>query len=129
MKSDIKKYLALKTALLNEKLKLEARLGEVCKALGQDVSVPAASTAAPASATTTTRGKRTLSEATKAKMRAAHQARWAKLKGGTRAAAVVPATASRKKRKMSAAGRANIIAANKVRWAKVNALKSKSAPK
>ena len=38
--SDINKFLALKTALLNEKAKLEARLAEISKVLGQDVSVP-----------------------------------------------------------------------------------------
>ena len=120
--TDIKKYVTLRTALLNEKTKLEARLGEISKVLGADVAVAAA--ASPA--TTTTPGKRTHSASTKAKMRAAHQARLVKLKAKSGAEPAAPA-ATRKKRKMSAAGKANIKAAQKARWVKVNALKAKSA--
>lgn len=106
MSADIKKYLALHTALTNEKARIEARLSEITKVLGQGTSpVPPA----PAG------GKRKLSEATKAKMRAAHQARWAKIKGKA-----APAAAP-KKRKMSAAGRAAIAAAARARWAKAKA--------
>ena len=64
-------------------------------------------------------GKRSLSAATRAKMAAAHQARWAKIraaKATPKAAPKAPAT-----RKMSAAGRARLIAAVKARWAKVKA--------
>ena len=122
--TDITKYLALQTALVNEKAMLEARLGEISKVLGADVVVAAA----PSPATTTTPGKRTLREATKAKMRAAHQARWAKVRAKSGAVpAPVAAPAAPKKRKLSAQGRANIIAATKARWAKVKALKAKSA--
>ena len=120
--TDLNKYVALRTALLNEKTKLEARLGEISKVLGADVAV----TAAPSPATTTTPGKRTHSASTKAKMRAAHQARLVKLKAKSGAEPAAPA-APRKKRKMSAAGKANIKAAQKARWVKVNALKAKSA--
>ena len=73
--------------------------------------------------------------ATKAKMRAAHQARWAKRKGTavTTKTVAVPASTSaptpKKKRKMSAAGKANIRAAVKARWAKANALKAKAVGK
>lgn len=125
--TDINKYLALKAALLNEKAKLEARLGEICKVLGADVAVAGA----PSPATTTTPGKRTFSAATKAKMAAAQKTRWAVRKGV--AVAATPATSSapapKKKRKMSAAGKANIRAAVKARWAKVNALKAKAGGK
>ena len=75
--TDLNKYIALKAALLNEKAKLEARLGEICKVLGADVAVAGA----PSPATTTTPGKRTFSAATKAKMAAAQKARWAVRKG------------------------------------------------
>ena len=70
-----------------------------------------------------------MSEATKAKMRAAQQARWAKKKGVAvvKAAAGVDAVkAPRKRRKMSAAGKAAIRAAQQARWAKVAAAKAKS---
>ena len=126
MKSDIQNYLKLQTALINEKAKLEARLNDINRVLGGDASVVAS-----APVTTATRGgKRTMSEATKAKMRASQQARWAKLKGksgSSPAPVAVPApTAPKKKRKMSAAGKANIRAAVKARWAKVAAAKAKA---
>ena len=35
MSSDIKKYLALQTALVNEKARIEARLSEISRVLGQ----------------------------------------------------------------------------------------------
>ncbi|MEQ2009314.1 MAG: hypothetical protein ABMA26_21235 [Limisphaerales bacterium] len=130
MKPDINKYIALKAALLNEKAKLEARLSEISKALGQDDSVPAPAPSAPSSpATTTTPGKRTLSEATKAKMRAAHQARWAKVRarsGSAPTAASAP-EAKKTKRVISPEAKARMIAGAKKRWAKVNVLKAKSA--
>jgi hypothetical protein len=123
MTTDLDKYLAMKTALLNEKARLEARLNAINKVLGGEVSVVSAPTA-------TRGGKRTFSAATKAKMAAAQKARWAKLKGKTATPATATATPSapvpKKKRKMSAAGKANIRAAVKARWAKVNAAKAKT---
>jgi len=122
MNADLNRYLKLQTALLNEKAKLEARLTAINKVLGGGVSVAAS---APASATAST-GKRKFSAATKAKMRTAQKARWAKIKGKaatTKTPAVAPAP--KKKRKMSAAGRAAIIAATKARWARVKAGKVK----
>lgn len=111
MSTDIKQYLALQNALLNEKAEIEARLKEISQVIGQGAS--------PA----TTGGRRKFSEATKAKMRAAQQARWAKIKGKSgKPAAAMP----KKKRRMSAAGRAAIVAAAKARWAKVKAEKSKA---
>ena len=67
-------------------------------------------------------GKRSLSAATRAKMAAAHQARWAKIraaKGAPAPAKIAPKAPA--KRKMSAAGRARLVAAVKARWAKVKA--------
>ena len=55
-----------------------------------------------------------MSAATRAKMAAAQQARWAKIKG------TKPAPA-KKKSTMSAEGRARIAAAAKARWAKAKA--------
>ena len=73
-------------------------------------------------------GRRKFSEASKAKMRAAQQARWAKVKGtatpGDDATSTL-APKKRKKTKMSAAGKAAIVAAQKARWAKINAAKAK----
>jgi hypothetical protein len=68
-------------------------------------------------------GKRTMSAAHKAAIRAAQAKRWAKF----HAAKGKPAKAEQKpvkKRKMSRAGRAAIIAAVKARWAKVRAGKN-----
>ena len=111
MSTDINKYLALQTSLVNEKARIEARLSEISKVLGQSASLPP-STPVPMG------GSRKFSEATKAKMRASQQARWAKIKGkAARTASAVP----KKKRKMSAAGRAAIAAASTARWAKVKA--------
>lgn len=112
--TNLKKYLKLHTALVSEKARIEARLVEISKVLGEEVSVAAAPVAARG-------GKRTFSAATKAKMAAAQKARWAKLKGEPAAA---PAPAAKKKRKMSAAGRAAIVAAAKARWARVKAAKA-----
>ena len=125
MKSDIQNYLKLQTALINEKAKLEARLNDINRVLGVEVSVAAAPTAKRG-------GRRTFSAATKAKMAAAQKARWALRKGTaviTKAVAVPASTsapAPKKKRKMSAAGKANIRAAVKARWAKVEAAKAKA---
>ncbi len=113
MNRDLKKYLKLHTALVNEKARIEGRLAEIAQVLGQSVEGVAGAPAAKRS------GRREFSEATKAKMRASQQARWAKLKGGTSASA--PVATPRKKRKMSAAGRAAIVAAQKARWAKAKA--------
>ena len=62
-------------------------------------------------------GKRTMSPAHKAKIRAAQALRWAKHNAAKVKIAAKPA----KKGGMSAAGRARIAAAQKLRWAKVKA--------
>lgn len=113
MATNIKKFLALRNALLTEKAAIEARLKQISQVIGADDPVPAP-------APTVTGGKRTFSAATKAKMRVAQQARWAKIRGKT---VKTSATAPKKKRKLSAAGRAAIVAAAKARWAKVKAAK------
>ena len=120
--SDINKFLALKTALINEKAKLEARLNAISKVLGQDVSVPTPSPAASTpDATTTTKGKRTFSAATRAKMKVSQQARWAKKKGkaaGKTTADAAPAP-KKAKRTMSEATKAKMRASHQARWAKL----------
>lgn len=109
MSTDINQYQKLQKALITEKASIEARLAQISKVLGNGSSI-AVST--PASQP----GKRKFSAATKAKMRAAQKARWAKIKG------VGASTATpKKRRKMSAAGKAAIRAAQKARWAKVKA--------
>ena len=120
--TDINKYLALRTALLNEKAKLEARLGEISKVLGTDAAVAAA----PSPATTTTLGKRTFSAETKARMAAAQKARWAAKKSGTAVKAVAVGTPKQPKRKLSEATKAKMRAAHQARWAKVNAATAKA---
>jgi len=59
--------------------------------------------------------KRRRSPAVRARMAAAQQARWARIRG----------TARKGKRRLSAAGRAAIIAATKARWAKAKASNKK----
>ena len=89
------------------------------------VDTPAAAGAAQASepgeaGEPATPGKRTMSPAHKAKIRAAQALRWAKhnaAKGKT-------APKAAKKGRMSVAGRAAISAAAKARWAKVKAAKN-----
>ena len=123
--NDLKQYLKLQTALLNEKARIEARLNAINQVLGGDVSVV---TTVP-SATSKRGGARKFSAATKAKMAAAQKARWAVRKGVVVSAAATTspsAPAVKKKRKMSAAGKANIRAAVKARWAKVEAAKAKA---
>jgi hypothetical protein len=67
----------------------------------------------------TAKPKRRMSAAGRARIRAAANARWAKVKGSKRSTN----PAAKKKFRMSAAGRANIIAAQKTRWAKIKAAK------
>lgn len=67
----------------------------------------------------TTKGRRKMSAAARAKISAAQKTRWAKAKG-TAAPAITPAVAKpakKSKRKLSPEGRARIVAALKKRWA------------
>lgn len=134
MKSDIQNYLKLQTALLNEKSKLEARLNAINQVLGGDGSVAVPSPAAPAApaspapSATTTKGRRTFSAATKAKMKASQQARWAAKKGVAPVKAAVDAAPAPKQpgRKLSEATKAKMRASHQARWAKI---KGKTAAK
>jgi hypothetical protein len=75
--------------------------------------------AAPAEPTGSTRTRKGMSAATRAKMRAAQQARWSKIKG-TPAKETAPAAAAaapKQKRGLTAEGRARLAAAMKARWA------------
>jgi hypothetical protein len=88
--------------------KIQSLQEEISQLLGGAASTPAQPTKAP-------KKKWKFSAASRAKMRAAQKARWAKIKGTTPSA-----TPKRKpKRKFSAAGRAALSAAAKARWAKV----------
>jgi hypothetical protein len=123
-----------KAADIQERIEsLQEELGQL---LGGEVSTPAQATEAPK--------KRKFSAAAKARMRAAQQARWAKIKGTAPSAKPVKKAkrtmsaqglanilagvakrmaaqgkaVQKPKRKVSAAGRAAISAAAKLRWAK-----------
>jgi len=94
------------------KEKIEALQHELSHLHGSDGAVSAA---APAK-----RGRRKISAAGIARIRAAQKLRWAKTKGASAPAAK---TGKRGPRKMSAAARAKIAAAQRARWAKVHAAK------
>lgn len=108
--------------------KLQAELARLVGGSSPVTFSPAASRATPIKV----RGKRTMSSATIAKMRAAQRARWAK-KGpsaapttaeAARTAEGKPAAAPKKKKsKLSPEGRAKIVAALKARWAAKKAAK------
>ena len=94
------------------KEKIEALQDELSRLQG---GAPVASSAG------TTGGKRKISAAGIARIRAAQLRRWAKAKGGSAPAAA--RTGKRGPRNMSAAARARIAAAQKARWAKFHAAK------
>lgn len=127
MQSDIEQFLALRESLLQERVAIEASIKEITNVLAQAnpaVVVPAPTPApAPAAAPATPgrKQRKKLSAASRAKIKAAAIARWAKVKG-------TPAVAAKKPtRKISAAGRASIAAAQKARWAKLKAAKAQKA--
>jgi hypothetical protein len=102
--------------------KLQAELASLVGGSSSVASAPAASISPIKS-----RGRRKMSAATIAKMKAAQQARWAKKKGAAVVSAVETAVedavkstgkiAKKAKRKLSPEGRAKIVAALKTRWA------------
>ena len=96
------------------KEKIESLQHELSRLHGTDGAISAA---APAK-----RGKRKISAAGIARIRAAQKLRWAKAKGASAPAA--KKTGKRGPRKMSAAARAKIAAAQKARWAKFHAAKA-----
>ena len=65
-------------------------------------------------------GRRKMSAAARAKIAAAHRARWAKQKRGA------PVAVKKGKRKMSPAARAKIAAAARARWARAKAANRKT---
>jgi len=107
--TNLKQFLALQQALAAERQRVQARLAEINRVLGDGIAAPSS-------------GPRKFSAATKAKMAAAQKARWAKRGKADSSSATKP----KAKRRLSAAGRAAIVAAAKARWAKVNAQKAKS---
>ncbi len=123
MQSDIEQFLALRESLLKERTAIEASIREITNVLAQASSAPAAPPAAPAPAPTVApatsgrKQRKKLTAASRAKIKAAAIARWAKAKGTPVVAAKKPT------RKISAAGRASIAAAQKARWAKLKAEK------
>jgi len=105
------------------KEKIAALETELAALLGGEAPAPVEAQApveavdAPEVFVPATPGKRTMSPAHKAKIRAAQELRWAK----HNAAKPLPAAKPAKKGGMSAAGKARIAAAQKLRWAKVKA--------
>ena len=83
------------------------------------LGVPAEPTVAPAPVAK--RRKRRFSAATRAKMAAAQQARWAARKAGASGKAKPAVPVKKAKKQVSAAARAKLSAAAKAHWAKVKA--------
>ncbi len=73
--------------------------------------------------------RKKLSAESLANMRAAQQARWARVRGKSALSKSPKTDGRKKKRKMSAAGRAAIAAAQQLRWAKIKADKARTAKK
>jgi hypothetical protein len=73
----------------------------------------------PSAAKPAKKGKRRMSAAGRARIAAAARARWAKFRGGGKAAKA--AKAVKKKKRFNAAARAKLSAASKARWAKAKA--------
>ena len=101
-----------KAANIQEKIQsLQKQLGQL---LGGEVSTPAQTTEAPK--------KRKFSAATRAKMKAAQKARWAKIKGEAKPVSKPEkAKAPKKKRKMTPAWKAALARAREARRAKAKA--------
>lgn len=112
---------------------LEAAITALKPLVGLSIATAPAKAAAPVAALPVNRRK--MSAATKAKLRAAAKARWAKVRAekplgvgaGSAAAKSVKAVvaAPAKKGKMSAATKAKLRASAKARWAKIRAEKAK----
>ena len=122
--------LAKISGLENEVKQIESVVAALEILNGGDVAAPAAISAIVEAPVVS--GKRVISAATKAKMKQAQQARWAKInaakESSTSAASEADAKPAKKKT-MSAAARKAIGAAVAARWAKVRAAKAKAAKK
>ncbi|MGB8170165.1 MAG: hypothetical protein WCF18_21860 [Chthoniobacteraceae bacterium] len=103
--------------------KLQSQLASLVGGTAPVVSAPRAAATSPAPAKRGGKsGKRSLSPEARERIAAAQRARWAKSKGGTKAAPAAPAAAkpakpAKKKGGLTPAGRAKLAAAMKARWA------------
>ena len=100
--------------LTTAQLKQALQMREQIESLQQKLNALLGGTSPTSSAPT--KGKRTFSAATRKKMAAAQQARYAKLKEAP-SKAVAPVNAAFKKKVMSPEAKAKIAAAMKARWA------------
>jgi hypothetical protein len=100
--------------LTPKQLRQAASIKETIEELNNELNKLGGGSTTPAK---TTRPKRRMSAAGRARISAAAKARWAKVKGSNQSTK----PAAKKKFRMSAAGRANIIAAQKARWALIRA--------
>jgi hypothetical protein len=110
----------LSTGQLREALQLSEQIDslqqKLTALLGGTGSATKAAPSVASVASVATRTRKGMSPATRAKMRAAQQARWAKIKGSSPSAAA-PAATSKPKRGLTPEGRAKLAAAMKARWA------------
>ena len=97
--------------LTTVQLKQAVQIREQIESLQEKLNVLLGGSSSP------TKGKRTVSAATKKKMAAAQQARYAKLKSPEAPAKAPVQTVAKKKGGITAAGRAKLAAAMKARWA------------
>jgi hypothetical protein len=111
---------------LRQALQLSERIESLQQRLNSILGGGTSSAATTSSTKSATKGSplkgRKLSPATLRKMRAAQQARWAKIKSDETpstesAAAKTPAPTGKKKGKLTPEGRARLAAAMKARWA------------
>lgn len=93
---------------------------EQARLIRQLHAIGAALTAFGSTYTNGIRVKKRLSAAARARIAAAQRARWAKVRGNSKQAKVVPIQG---KRTLSAAARREIAAAQRARWEKVKAAK------
>ena len=117
----------LSTADLRQALRLREQIEALQERLHTLLGGSSPTVAArPKAAAPPAAGKRTMSAAGRARIRAAQLARWAKIKSEPTASgkAAKPAAAPKKKGGITAAGRAKLAAAMKARWA----AKKKGAP-
>jgi hypothetical protein len=109
--------------LTSKQLRHAASLRERIEALEKELTDVLGVTTEPtvAPVPVAKRRKRRFSAATRAKMAAAQQARWASRKAGASVVAKAPVPVKKPKKQLSAAARAKLAAAAKARWAKVKA--------
>ena len=98
----------------SQKLHLDVQISELQSML--DGNVPTESVATPSE---TAKPRRKFSAATRRKMAAAQQARYAKLKQSSEPSQLATSETSKPKRMVSRAARARMAAAQRAKWAKV----------